>query len=316
MNRKGKFVVLFLLFFLVFTTSYLKKNSIKNIFSKDSTNIEDFTSTNVDSFEYKRIISLAPNITETLFALGLGDRIVGVTRFCKYPPEALEKEKVGGFLDPNYEKIIELKPDLVIMLPEHEHIQKYINELGLKSIVVHNRSIGEILNTITIIGSICNSEKSASELLSKIESLMKTIEDKTEGKKQPRVLFSIGRTLGSSSLKEVYVAGKNTFFDELITYAGGVNAFEGNDIAYPEISREGLLYLNPDVIIDMVPVSGENNPDVSLIAKDWDCVPDINAVKNNRVYVLNNDYSFIPGPRFILLLEDLARILHPEIEWN
>jgi len=313
-ERRGKFFVLFVLILLVFTGSYLLKNAIKNIIITESTNHGNYESRGADSFEYKRIISLAPNITETLFALGLGDKVVGVTRFCKYPPEALKKEKVGGFVDLNYEAIAVLKPDLVILLPEHENIQKYLNELGLKSIVVHNRRIEEILETITTIGTVCGVEDSARELLSKIESRMKIIKDKTTGKEQPRVLISIGRTMGLNSLKEVCISGKNTFFDELITYAGGRNAYKGVNIAYPVLSAEGLLQINPEIIIDLVPGPETKELDETAIINEWKSVPDVNAVKNNRVYVLNQNYAVIPGPRFILFLEDLARILHPEIK--
>ncbi len=312
-KRRKKILALII---LVFAGSLLANDAIKKFVLSYSTNHDDFKSNIVDSGNYKRIISLAPNITEKLFALGLGDRIVGVTRFCKYPPKALEKEKVGGFFDPNYEAIVVLKPDLIILLPEHENIQKYVNELGLKSLVVKNRRIDEILNTITTIGTICGSEDSANELLSKIKSRMKIIKDKTTGKKQPSVLISIGRTLGSGSLKEVCISGKNTFFDELITYAGGRNAWEEIKIAYPVLSAEGLLHINPDVIIDMVPSLEMKELDETVVMKEWKSVSSVNAVKNNRVHVLNNDYAVIPGPRFILLLEDLARILHPEIEWN
>ena len=143
---------------------------------------------------------------------------------------------------------------------------------------------------------------------------MKIIKDKTIGKERPRVLISIGRTLGSNSLKEVCVSGKNTFFDELITYAGGRNACEEIDIAYPILSAEGILHINPDVIIDLVPGPETKELDETEILEEWKSVSDVNAIKKNRVYVLNEDYAVIPGPRFILLLEDLAHILHTEIE--
>ena len=136
------------LIILVFAGSYLGKNLIQKIVLPDRANKNDIESISGDIPDYNRIISLAPNITETLFALGQGNKVVGVTRFCKYPPEALEKENVGGFFDTNYEAIAALRPDLVILLPEHEKIQKYINKLGLQTLVVHNRCINEILETI------------------------------------------------------------------------------------------------------------------------------------------------------------------------
>ncbi|MFC1541465.1 ABC transporter substrate-binding protein [Candidatus Latescibacterota bacterium] len=262
---------------------------------------------------YTRIISLAPNITETLFALGLGDRVVGVTRFCKYPEEALKIEKVGGLIDPNYEAIILLKPDLVFLLPEHENAQKYLDELGLKTVVVHNRVIEEILGTITTIGEICSVKDKARELVSELESKMNTIRNKTLNAGRPRVMISVGRSFGGGKLNEVTISGKNTFYDELITYAGGINVYEKHDISFPVVSKEGILYLNPEIIIEMIP-STEVSED--MIIKEWESVADVEAVKNKRVYAFKQDYAIIPGPRFILFLEDLARTLHPERNWD
>ena len=116
-----------------------------------------------DETVYKRIISMSPSITETLYALDLGERVVGVTRFCTYPPETKEKMKVGGYIDLNYEAITVLQPDLVILLPEHEKVRNYLTELGIRFQVVHNRTVSEILATIITIGTICGAEKRAKE---------------------------------------------------------------------------------------------------------------------------------------------------------
>ena len=136
----------------------------------------------------------------------------------------------------------------------------------------------------------------------------------TRGKPQSRVLLSIGRTMGTGTLKDVYIAGKNTFYDELITTIGGKNAYEGVNIAYPVLSAEGLLHLDPDVIIDLVPDMDKRGLDKKTILREWSSVPGVKAVKYGRVHILSGDYTVIPGPRFILLLEDLARMLHPEIK--
>ena len=102
----------------------------------------------------------------------------------------------------------------------------------------------------------------------------------------------------------------------MITYAGGVNVYNRHDIAFPVISKEGILHLNPEFIIEMVPDTGEKGLEEEMIINEWESFSDVDAVKNNHIYVLKQDYAVIPGPRFILLLEDLARILHPEIEWD
>ncbi len=260
-----------------------------------------------------RIVSMSPSITETLFAIGLGDRVVGVTRFCRYPPEALEKEKIGGYMDPNYEAIAKLEPDLVLILPEQEKVCDFLTELGLKYLTVNNKKISDIIDTILTIGKVCGAEKIAGELAANINSRLKVIQDKVKDLPQPRVLISIGRTMGTTSLEDVYVAGRNTFFDELIGYAGGINAFERHGIDYPVLSAEGFLYLNPDIIIDMVPDIDRLGLNKTLLKKEWENISGAEAVKNNRVYILSGDYTVIPGPRFILLLEDLLYVIHPEV---
>ena len=265
---------------------------------------------------YSRIVSMSPSITETLFALDLGDRVVGVTSFCKYPIEAQEKVNVGGYIDPNYEALITLKPDLVIILPEHENIHDYLTELDIKYLVVNNKKVSDIIDAIIIIGRVCGAEKRAQELVKNIKSRIQKIQEQTKGLSKPRVLISVGRTIGSGSLKDVYIAGGNTFFGELISYAGGKNAFESNKMKYPVLSAEGFLHLNPDIIIDMVPDIKKMGLNENMLLKEWESISDVNAVRNNRVYVLSQDYIVSPGPRFIMLLEDLARIINTEIEWN
>jgi iron complex transport system substrate-binding protein len=264
--------------------------------------------------KYTRIISLAPSITETLFALGLGDRVIGVTEFCKYPPEAQKKAQVGGFFNPNYEAMVSLKPDLVVLLPEHEQARKYLENLGISTLVVHNRTITEILDTITVLGKTCGAEKDAVKIVRDIDSRMDRVKKKTAGLARKRVMVSVGRTTGS--LEQVTIAGPNTFYDELITLAGGVNAYRGYPIPYPEVSGEGLLRLDPEIILDLLPELAGKAKSESSARSDWNRVPELSAVKNGKVYVITADYAVIPGPRFIQTLEEMARIIHPEAEWK
>ncbi|MDP2982038.1 MAG: helical backbone metal receptor [Candidatus Latescibacter sp.] len=263
---------------------------------------------------YTRIISLAPSITETLFALGLGDRVIGVTKFCKYPPEAREKAQVGGFFDPNYEAVVTLKPDLVILLPEHEQARKYLENLGIATLVVHNRVIGEILDTITVIGKTCGAEKEAERIVRDIESRKGAVQKKTAGRERRRVIVAVGRTAGA--LDQVFIAGPNTFYDELIALAGGTNAYRGYPIPYPEVSGEGMLRLDPEIILDLLPELAEQGHSEAAARSDWNKIHELSAVKNRKVYILTADYAVIPGPRFIQTLEEMARIIHPEVEWK
>ena len=253
-----------------------------------------------------RIISLAPNITETLFALGLESRVIGVTKFCKYPPEATKKAQVGGFFDPNYEAMVALKPDLVILLPEQEQAKKYLENLGIATLTVHNRLIGEILDTITVIGKTCGKESEAAEMVSGIRSRMETVKKKTESLKRKKILVSVGRTAGS--VEQIVIAGQNTFYDELITLAGGINVYHGYPVPYPEVSGEGMLRLDPDIILDIQPSLAAMGLSEKDARRDWDKIPELRAVKTGNVYILSADYTAVPGPRFIRTLEEMARI--------
>jgi len=259
---------------------------------------------------YTRIVSLAPNITETLFALGLGGRVAGITRFCTYPPEALKKPRVGGFLDVNFEALAALNPDLAILLPEHEEARKRIAALGVQTLTVHNRVVGEILETIKAIGKTCGAETRADSLTHDIETRMNAVRERTKGLPKPRTLIVVERRMREGVPGAVYAAGPNTFYDELITLAGGTNAYRGPAISYPEISTEGILRLDPEVIVDIIPTLEKQGMPEETARAAWKRLADVTAVKTGRVYVIGADYAAVPGPRFILTLEVLSDLLH------
>ena len=265
---------------------------------------------------YNRIISMSPGVTETLFALGLGDNVVGITRYCTYPPETEKITKVGGFYDPSYETIVSLKPDLVILLTSHKTLKKNLEKLGLKILIVKNNKVEDILCSITTIGNFCGVEKKAAQLLENINKRIRVIKNITAPLSKPKVLISVDRNAGTQLFNEVYVAGKNIFYDKLITLAGGKNVCNTRNIRYPVLSGEGIIRLNPDVIIDIVPDYKDKGLKIKNIINEWNRFPSVEAVKNKRVHVFGNHYTAIPGPRFILTLETLAKTLHPEVQWK
>lgn len=265
---------------------------------------------------YQRIISLSPNITEILFALGAGEKVVGVTRFCNYPPEAKQKFQVGGYLDPNYEAIVSLKPDVVILLSNFQQISNFLSELHIAQLSVSNETVSEIVSSIGFLGKTVAAEQRAEDLLNDIHLKIHHIEAKTKEAKRPKVMIVVERTMGAGKIENVYIVGKNTFYDELIQMAGGVNAFESTKIAFPILSAEGIIHLNPDFIIDLVPQLEQTGLSATDLKKDWKILSQLDAVKNQQVYILSEDYAVIPGPRFILFLADLAKIIHPEIDWE
>ncbi len=302
MNRIHSIVILIFLLTVITLHSYCYDRTDHNNFGESAA-------------PYTRIISLSPSVTETLFALGLGDRIAGVTRFCLYPPEAQKLPHVGGYLDPNYEAITALKPDFVILRPEHEEVRNYLDAMQVPHLAVGNRNIEEILNAIAEIGKACGADERAQELIDNLSGRMKEIREMMRAKARPSVLISVGRPLGSGSIREVFAAAEGTFFDELIGIAGGENVLRsrhtGSD--FPQLSAEGILSLNPDIIVELIPVAASQNLTEAGIIREWQSLSSATAVRNNRVFLISGDYAVIPGPRFILLLEDLVRILHPEI---
>jgi iron complex transport system substrate-binding protein len=255
--------------------------------------------------EYHRIISFAPSITETLFALGLGNRVVGVTRFCNYPPEVKSIPKIGGYLDPNYEMILSLKPDLVLLLQEHSQLVYFLKKNNIHYERIGNENLEAILNSFSIIGRMCGKTLPADSLVAQIKG---EIVHDTINLRKPRILVCIGRdNPGSGNVSKAYIAGPKTFYNDLLRCAGGTNAFSDTAIAYPELSAEGIMRIAPDIIIDlMAAVVGINE---ETVRNDWKKLRSVPAVKNKMVFCPANEYVSIPGPRVAFILHDLKQII-------
>ncbi len=264
----------------------------------------------------ERIVSMAPSITETLFALGLGDRVVGVTPFCEYPPEAKEIARIGAYLDPNLEAVLSLDPDLVVMLVENGQTTPALHKLGLNTLTVCHQNVEGTLASITKIGRKCGATDEARELVAGLRARMQRVQRKTAGLPRLRVLFAIERTPGSGTLEDVYIAGAGGYFDKIITLAGGQNAHRDRTVASPVVSAEGIMKMNPQVILDLVVNLDQGRHDPATLLADWQGLARVEAVADGRVHLVEADYFTKPGPRFILLLEDLARMLHPEVDWE
>lgn len=252
-----------------------------------------------------RIISLAPNITEIIYALGLDDRLVGVTRFCTYPPAARNLPKIGGFGQFNYEAIVSLHPDLAIVHEEFDAEKTRLNGLGIPCLETGNYFIQDILESIRDVGVACGAEGRADELNQQLSLRMAALKhDPTE---RPRVLMTFSGN-ADDAMAQIHAFGTECLHNELLEMAGGENVLSGKR-PYALLSKEAVLRLNPDVIMVLAP---------ELIAADtelaqWKTLSAVKAVEAGRVYVLTNDYLCIPGPRFIRILEDMSAILggHP-----
>ncbi|MDR2116875.1 MAG: helical backbone metal receptor [Planctomycetaceae bacterium] len=274
----------------------------------------------------QRLISTAPSITEILFDIGIGDRIVGDSRFTKYPPETEKIEKIGGLFDGNWEKIVDLKPDLVLILANNENFRLQCEALGIESLAVNHETMEGVLASYDLIGKRFGSEVMQSAQIKKtaLEEKLRVLRSKGESLPTVRVLICIDRIRGSGQLQNLYVAGTNPYFQDAIRWAGGINVAETTNLVIPVLSVEGVVAMNPDVIIDlMIGVkvtategvlgtegAAEGAVENDLTA-DWKTLGnEVNAVKMGRIYVLTEDYATIPGPRTPLFVEKLLKILH------
>ena len=250
----------------------------------------------------KRVVSLAPSVTETVFALGFGDRLVGVTTYCDYPAEAQKLPKIGGFMSPSLEAIVAKRPDFVIGVGSATDPVKAreMERLGLKVTLISLASVSDILNSIKSIARLLGSPQAGEKLVRKITLQF----DEVKKRVAPAPLRSILLAVGLRPL--VAVGGKN-FIDELITLAGGKNIAGNAAQPWLNLPDEYVVAKAPQVIIE-AGMGSERGPS----GKNWSDLPSIPAVKERRVYAYQSDKILRPGPRIGEGLEEIARLVHPE----
>lgn len=253
----------------------------------------------------KRIVSLAPSITETLYSLNLGKRIVGVTEFSSYPDEAKRKPNVGSYINLNIEKIISLKPDLIIAIADGNKKESVdtLGRLGYSVYAINPRCVKDIFQTIDNIGKITGCIDRASRLIKELKSRVNYIETRIKGIERPKVFFQIG-------INPVVTVGKDTFHNDLIKMAGGLSISGNEKAKYPRYSMEEILIKEPDIIIISSMYRGG---DFDRNKREWMKWKSIPAVKNGRIYIIDSDLVDHPSPRIIDGLEELARLIHPEL---
>ena len=290
-----------LLFIFLFISGCSQDTSIQNPGSR----IQDPGSRNQNL--PIRIISLAPAYTETLIELGLKDRIVGVTPFSDYLKETEDIEKIGFYTQPSLEKIVSLKPDLVLVADYigQESLFNALERLGIKVVVFRHRGIEGIFEMVEEIGKLCGKEKEAKGLLRKMKKTIIEVRRKVEGLAKPKVYVEVG-------YNPLFTAGKGSHIDDLIEIAGGENIAKEINKPYPRISQEFIIEKDPEVII--LPYMGRCYTKESVKKRSgWENIP---AVKNNRVYDdIGTQIITIPTPNLILKgLPELAKRIHPEIK--
>jgi iron complex transport system substrate-binding protein len=254
--------------------------------------------------EPQRIVSLAPSITEILFALNLGDRVVGVTDYCNYPPEATQKPKVGGFSDVSMEKLLEAQPDLVLAASIHmAQVLPELEKQGLTVMVIDAHDFPGVLESIRLVGKATGTEKEAEALVAQMQERADKVAQAVAGRERPRVYWELDNTL--------WTVGPGSFVQDLIERAGGENIAANAEMAWVQLSAEAIIAADPEVIFLADHPYGES-ADTVKARPGWE---KISAVVNGRIVELTQEQGDIvsrPGPRVIDALEMIARALHPD----
>jgi iron complex transport system substrate-binding protein len=253
----------------------------------------------------KRIVSLAPSITEILFALDLGKQVVGVTSYCNYPVEATKIAQVSDTLHPNLEMIISLKPDLVLIstASQLEQFMAKLAEVGIPVFVIKSQSVEGVLSSIELVGQVTNHKEQAKNLTGSLKKRLETVKEQTQGKTAPKVFFIVGT-------EPLITAGNGAFVTDLINLAGGKSISDDVTTEWPAYSIESVIARTPEIILS----PGAHNFDASdtqsaktALPKGLEVTP---AVQNERTYQIDGDLILRPGPRIIDGLEQMTKLFH------
>lgn len=263
--------------------------------------VDDLDRTVTLSHPAERVVSLAPSITETLFAVDAGTQVVGVTDYCNFPAEARTKPRVGGVINPAIETIVGLKPDLVIMTVEGNDRRDFdkLQELGLTVFVTNPRSLEGILASIEDVGALTGRADTAHRLVQRLRARARQIAERVAGLPKPSVLMIV-------SVQPLIVVGRGNFIAEVLERAGGRNAALSAVSSFPVYSREAVLKDDPDMFIFTCAVLPDSTELVQLFP-EWS---NLKAVRRGAVFHIDADIISRPGPRIVEALEILYRILH------
>jgi iron complex transport system substrate-binding protein len=261
-----------------------------------------------------RIVSTSPSITETLFALGLGDRVVGVSQYCRFPPEVQKLPKVGTFLQPDPERIVALLPDLVFVHRVTGDLTKRLSAMHLRAVAVDEGTMASVFDAIRQIAEAAGVPTRGERLVADIRLRLDHVAHAAAAGPRPSVLFVIGRRPGT--LADLVAVGPHAYLDALIGIAGGRNVLETDGLPeYPHISMETVLRIDPDVIVDTVDMgdtTSERLARQTVNQRLWAAYPSLRAVKAKRVYADTTDALVVPGPRIVDAAEWLAALIRPQ----
>ena len=253
-------------------------------------------------YAQERIIALAPSISEIIFALGIGDEIVGVSEYASYPPEIKKITKIGGYSNPSLEKIFSLNPTLVIGQNHYNKTLRQLNKLGIKTLSLEMSTISTIQDSIRKIANALDSDPSP--LLEPIDKAIEQAQGKP--KTDQKILIVYGLSLDIN--RGLYIAGHNIFYEDIIHLCGAKNAYTQEELSQPVLNYEGLISINPDKVILLHHGATDGEVDFLKAKELWYNIP-INAGINKEITILSKDYLSIPSHRIAQSITDLCEVI-------
>lgn len=268
------------------------------------------------------IVSLAPSVTETLFAMGLGEHLVGVTTFCDHPVEAVDIYRIGGFMDPSLELVVSRKPSLVIGIQEHALLSARLKKLGLNTLLVDHSSVEGVIESARAIGAKLGEAEQGESLAQLLESQIKRIRGLSKpNQKKASVLILVGSHSRKLDLTSAFAAGPKTIFHSYLSITGGINVIKSN-VAYSKVSVETLLSLNPEIIVviaagDSAKVMEPIHPSKLVpVERYGGMLNGVSAIEHGRIFRIDADIAVTPGPRTPMVLLSFVNAIHGHPEGN
>ena len=257
----------------------------------------------------KRIISLVPNVTEILFAIGAGPQVVAVSNYDVEPPAVRSLPTVGALLDPDTEKIISLRPDLVITYGSQTDLQSQLKSANIPFFDYRHAGLDHIMVTMRALGARTGHADQAEKVASALEASIDAVKKRVAGKPRPKTLLVFGREPGS--LRNIYASAGRGFLHDMLIAAGGQDVLQDIDTESAQVSTEMILARAPEVILELNSATRLNDADLKKVVAPWMTLSSVPAVKNQRVVILLGPGLTVPGPRVIDGIEKMARAIHP-----
>ncbi|HVT47480.1 MAG TPA: helical backbone metal receptor [Vicinamibacterales bacterium] len=257
-----------------------------------------------------RVISLVPSVTEMIFAMGAGSIVVGVSSYDHFPPDVATRPRLGALVDPDFERILTLHPDLVIAYGSQEDLVRRLDAAHIASFSYRNGGLDNVTATVRRLGERLGRRADAERLAARIEADLGRVRQAVKGRPRPRTALIFGRESGS--LRGLYASAGVGFLHDLLELAGGDDVFGDVRRESLQVSTEMLLARRPDVVIEIHTSEGWTPTRLAQERHVWDALPALPAVRTGRVYLLADDSLSIPGPRVADIAERFARVLHPD----